>query len=61
MRSRKAVLFAVLSVGILTLGALNILTNANGRAHGATPPQISPFDLMSKAQGLPDQKIESLF
>ena len=61
MFSRKTALFAVLTACILTLGALTILANANGGTRGPTPPQISPFDLMSKAQGLPDQKIESLF
>lgn len=60
MFSRKAALFAALTACIVTLGALTILANANG-AHRPTPPQISPFDLMSKAQGLPDQMIESLF
>jgi hypothetical protein len=58
---RKAALFAVLTACIVTLGALGILADANGGPHGPTPPQISPFDLMSKAQGLPDQEIESLF
>ena len=61
MLSRKAALFAVLTVGILTLGVLSILANAKGGTHGPTPPQVSPFDLMSKTHGLPDQKIESLF
>ena len=61
MSSHKTALFAVLTACILTLGALTILANANGGTRGPTPPQISPFDLMSKAQGLPDQKIESLF
>lgn len=61
MLSRKIALAAVLTAGFVTLGALTILANANGGAHGPTPAQISPFDLMSKAHGLPDQKIESLF
>jgi hypothetical protein len=61
MFSRKSALSAVLAACVLALGALTILANANGGARGPTPPQISPFDLMSKAQGLPDQKIESLF
>ena len=61
MFSRKIALSAVLTAGIVTLVALTFLANANGGAHRLTSPQISPFDLMSKAQGLPDQKIESLF
>jgi hypothetical protein len=60
MFSRKAALFAVLTACIVTLGAVSILADANG-PHGPRPPQINPFDLMSKAHGLPDQKIESLF
>jgi len=61
MSSRKLTLSAVLTAGILTLGALTILAFANSGGHGPRPPQISPFDLMSKVQGLPDQRIESLF
>lgn len=61
MFNRKAALFAALTACILTLGALTILADASGGAHGQTPPQISPFDLMSKAQGLPNQKTENLF
>jgi hypothetical protein len=59
--NRKAALFAVLTAFILTSGALILLADANGGAHGPMPPQISPFDMMSKAQGLPDQKIETPF
>ena len=62
MFNRKAALLAALTAYILLIsGALAILADANGGTHGPTPPQISPFDLMSKAQGLPDQKIEALF
>ena len=61
MFNRKAALFAGLTACILTSAALTLLANANRTAHGPMPPQISPFDLMSKAQGLVDQKIESLF
>jgi hypothetical protein len=38
-------------------GGLAVLADASGR----TPPQIDPFDLTSKAQGLPDEKIENMF
>lgn len=62
MFSRKTVLLAALIAGILAAsGALAMLGDANGTAHGATPPQIDAFDLMSNAWGLPDQKIENLF
>jgi hypothetical protein len=64
MFNRKAALFAAVTACILTSGALIILADANGGAngvHGPRPPQISPFDLMSKAQGLIDQKIDNLF
>lgn len=60
MFSRKATLFTALTACIVTLGALTILADENG-SHGPKPPQISPLDLMPKAQGLSDQKIESLF
>jgi len=62
MFTRKAALLAALTAGILLAsGALTILVDANGRSRGPTPPQIDTLDLMSKAQGLADQKIESLF
>lgn len=61
MFSRKTALSAILTVSILTLGALTILAKSGGGAHSSMPSQISPFDLMSQAHGLPDQKIESLF
>ena len=62
MFNRKAALLAVVMGGVLAgSGALIMLTDANGRAHGPTPPPIDTFDLMSKAGGLVDQKIEYPF
>jgi hypothetical protein len=62
MFNRKTVLLAALIAGILVAsGALAMLTDAKGGGHGPTPPQIDAMDLMSKATGLPDQKIENLF
>ena len=62
MLNRRATLLAILAAGILiTSGALAMLAASSGPAHGPTPPQIDAVDLMSKATGLPDQKIESLF
>ena len=62
MFNHKAALLAALMAGILVgFGALTMLADANRRAHGPTPPQIDTFDLMSKARGVVDQKIEDLF
>ena len=62
MRNPKAALLAALVAGILAAsGALAVLADGKGTTRGATPPQIDALDLMSKATGLPDQKIDSLF
>lgn len=62
MFSRKAALPVALVAGILAAsGALAMLAEPNGPAHGPTPPQIDAFALMSNAWALPDQKIENLF
>ena len=62
MLNRKTALLVALATGILAAsGALAMLADANGPAHGPTPPQIDAMDLMSKATGLPGQKIENLF
>lgn len=62
MSNRKAVLFAAVTACFLVASsALTMLVNANGHAPGPRLPQIDPFDLMSKSQGLVDEKIENLF
>ena len=62
MLNPKAALLAALVAGILAAsGALAMLADGKGATHGPTPPQIDAIDLMSKATGLPDQKVESFF
>lgn len=62
MFNRQAALVVALMAGIvITSGALAMLSDTSGPAHGPTPPQINAFDLMSTAPVLPEQKIDYLF
>jgi hypothetical protein len=62
MFNRIAVLFVALTACVLVAsGTLTKHLDTNGHAPRPRPPQIDPFDLMSKARGLPDEKIENLF
>jgi len=62
MFNRKSACFVVLAAClIVAAGALTVLAGANGHAPDPRSPQIDPFDLMSKAQGLAHQKIENPF
>jgi hypothetical protein len=62
MFSRETARFTALAACLLVAaGGLAVLADANGRAPAPRPPQIDPFDMMSKAQGLREEKIENLY